>query len=278
MGQNALQKRDIRSKFSGSNNLTILRQQSSTSTQFGLSGSRVGTHPLEFAHFCENTRSGQLCFLSSDLSQTTDALTAQFLFLEESRRAKRDKRSQSSQTIQNEFEARKTFSRLSKWNVFSSNSEITHQTPTKSSQNNFSEDMAQTISKTTKKPQKTKNPRHAQIGSIWFQISSYRFLLFVPTNSKVTYYDRTFKGHTKRGQTATPKQGSQFGAPGNARQQNLLKNRSVSWIWSRRACGDWEPNLLWQNDNDHACPDALSKMRHQNRKVEVDQKIISSFK
>ena len=38
------------------------------------------------------------------------------------------------------------------------------------------------------------------------------------------YYDRTFKGHTRRGQTATPKQGSQFGAPGNARQQNLLKN------------------------------------------------------
>ena len=96
------------------------------------------------------------------------------------------------------------------------------------------------------------------------------------------YYDRTFKGHTKRGQTATPKQGSQFGAPGNARQQNLLKNdtpmgtgiRSVSWIWSRSACGDWEPNLLWQNDNDHACLDALPKMRHQNRKVEVDQKTI----
>ena len=35
-----------------------------------------------------------------------------------------------------------------------------------------------------------------------------------------------------------------------------------------------EPTLLWQNDNDHACLDALSKMRHQNRKVEVDQKII----
>ena len=38
------------------------------------------------------------------------------------------------------------------------------------------------------------------------------------------------------------------------------------------SCGDPEPNLLWRNDNDHACLDALSKMRHQNRKVEVDQK------
>ena len=109
------------------------------------------------------------------------------------------------------------------------------------------------------------------------------FLAFCfPTRRRGGYYDRTFKGHTKRGQTATPKQGSQFGALGNARQQNLLKNdtpmgtgiRSVSWIWSRSACGDWEPNLLWQNDNDHACLDALPKMRHQNRKVEVDQKTI----
>ena len=46
--------------------------------------------------------------------------------------------------------------------------------------------------------------------------------------------------------------------------------RVLNLVWS--ACGDWEPNLLWQNHNDHACLDALSKMRHQNRKVEVDQK------
>ena len=105
------------------------------------------------------------------------------------------------------------------------------------------------------------------------------FLAFCLMQTRI--HDRRFKGHARRGQTATQKQGSEFGAPGNARQQNLLQNdtpmgtgiRSVSWIWSRSACGDWEPNLLWQNDNDHACLDALSKMRHQNRKVEVDQKV-----
>ena len=100
-------------------------------------------------------------FSQLGLGPNHTGLTAQslFIFLEESCGVKRSDTQTFSNYSKKSSKLSKTFSSFSKKNVFSSNSQITYKTPTRSSLNiKVLRHGSNNIKKETKDPQKTKNP------------------------------------------------------------------------------------------------------------------------